>query len=276
LDHEPTTEKQDRRHVVTTGHVAEAAISEPAGQSMSIGGLASGDGFAAMSAGDGGSRARVLTHLQQTAGNGAAAVVAASDGARRLQRSESPGVDTVMLSPDVDTTYNVTEAIGPVAGSSYTVTADSLASFASAVAARDEAGRVQWDPTFDYDSEGGDAPSVTVSVACPIGLEMPSWALLEDMGPRTRAEFNRWLAALGTHEQGHIDRVHLHFDGLAERMARLSFTAAQGLFNTTKTDLQTASDAYDASTAHGISQGTTLDLSIEEDERAEDEEEGSE
>jgi hypothetical protein len=102
---------------------------------------------------------------------------------------------------------------------------------------------------------------------------MPSWAPPADTGPRTRAEFTRWLAALRTHEQGHIDRVHQHFDGLAQRLSELSFVRAQRLFNTTKANLQTASDTYDVSTTHGISQGTTLDVSIEEQERAEAEEE---
>ena len=271
MDHETTTEKRDGRQVITPGRLAEAATSERTDRPMPSGGLASGGDLAAMSVGDLGSRARVLTHLQQAAGNGAATMVAAPEGLSHGRRHASPSFDTVMRSPAAETTYNVTEEIGPVAETNYTVEADSLASFGDAVAARDEAGRVQWDPSFDYDSEGGEAPSVTVSVACPISLEMPSWALPADMGPRTRAEFTRWLGALRTHEQGHIDRVHQHFDGLAERMSQLPFTRAQGLFNTTKTNLQTASDAYDTATSHGISQGTTLDLSIEEAERAESE-----
>jgi hypothetical protein len=273
LDHETTTEKRDGRPVLPTDHMAEAATSELAGQSMSSGDLVSRGDFAAMPDGDLGSRARALTRLQQTAGNGAAAVVATSEGARRERQSALPSVDTVMRSPSAETTYNVTEEIGPVAGSDHSVEANSLASFGDAISARNEAGKVQWDPSFDYESEGGDAPSVSVSVVCPILLEMPSWALPEDMGPRTQAEFTRWLGALRTHEQGHIDRVHQHFEGLAERLSRLSFARAEQLFNTTKTNLQTASDTYDASTSHGVSQGTTLDLAIEKEERAEDERE---
>jgi hypothetical protein len=268
LDHETTTEKQGGKRTTTAARVTDSPSSELARQSMPNGGLASGGDVTAMFAGDLGSRSRVLTQLQQTAGNTAAA---ASVGVQRSPRGGSPRNDTVMRSPDADTTYNVTEEVGPVAGSDYTVEADSLAAFADAVMARDEAGRVQWDPSFAHESEGGDAPSVTVSVTCPIALEMPSWALPADMGPNTRAEFNRWLGALRTHEQGHIDRVHQHFDGLAQRLAEMSYASALGLFNTTKTNLQTASDGYDTETSHGISQGTTIGLSIEEAERAESE-----
>lgn len=273
MDHETTTEKQGGKHATTAHRVPDAATSELADQAVPYGGLASRGDIRAMSLGDLGSRTRELTRLQQTAGNAAAA---ASVGPQRSPLGTSPGRDTVMRSPAADTTYNVTEEVGPVAESNYTVEADSLAAFADAVTARDEAGRVQWDPTFAYESEGGEAPSVTVSVSCPIALEMPSWAIPADIGPNTRAEFNRWLGALRTHEQGHITRVHQHFDGLAQRLAELPYARALRLFNTTKTNLQTASDAYDTDTSHGISQGTTFDLSIEEAERAESEEEETE
>jgi hypothetical protein len=277
VDHETTTDKQAGRHSSAIGQATETAVPELAGQPLPIGGILSGRDFATMSMGDLGSRARVLTRLQQGAGNGAAALVAASIGAQRKAHGAGTA-ETVMRDPDEETVYDVTEEIGPVAPAPRPVEADSLAGFADAISAWDEAGKVQWHPNYSYASTNprGGPPTVTVSLTVGITLAMPEWTLPEDMGPRTRAEFTRWLAALRTHEQGHIDRVYEHFEGIAERMSRLPYARADRLYETTKANLKTSSDTYDDDTDHGISQGTTLDLSIEEEERAEAEEEEEE
>lgn len=272
---EPTAAHQ--RHRSGTSPETGASPSQPAFAGTPAGGIASGSDLVMMARGDLGSRAQVLERIQRDAGNGAAGMVAASARAGRVYRSpvESPAAGaTVQRSPDEETVYDVTEEIGPVSESPYTVEADSLAAFHDAISVRDEAGSVSWEPN-NWSHSGapsGDPPTVSVSVTVPITLQMPEWELPEDMGPRTRAEYRRWYAALRAHEQGHIDLVRERTQGLADRMARLSLARARSLFTTTIAGLQTASDEYDARTQHGLATGTVLDLSIEEEERGEGEE----
>lgn len=280
MERETTTDKQGARRATSAGPATQTVAPELAVGPLPAGGLTSEQDLGAMVAGDLGSRARMFGRLQQGAGNGAAGFIAASAQVHRIPTRPAAGGETVLREDEeAETVYDVTENIGPLAESSYTVTADTLAGFASVVAARSEAGSVSWQPNrFSYTPAGSsDPPTVTVTVTVPINLQMPSWQLPDDMGPRTRAEYQRWYAALRAHEQGHIDLVNTHTEGLGDRLARSgSLSAAQTLFNTVITGLQTASDEYDTTTDHGLNTGTELDLSIEEDERGESDEEEQE
>jgi predicted secreted Zn-dependent protease len=91
---------------------------------------------------------------------------------------------------------------------------------------------------------------------------VPAWAKLSQANDNVRAEWNRWSEALMTHEMGHYDLAYQYLDNFEGSLVGLPKDDAWAAFEQRKTDLQTASDAYDTSTSHGISQGTTLDTSI--------------
>ena len=64
------------------------------------------------------------------------------------------------------------------------------------------------------------------------------------------------------HEMGHYDLAYQYLDNFEGSLVGMAKDDAWTAFEQRKTDLQQASDAYDTSTSHGISQGTTLDTSI--------------
>lgn len=166
-----------------------------------------------------------------------------------------------------------TETIGPESLTTYAVAASSLADVTTAIAARPEAGRVGWATDLRYGASGRSVDAVEVTVT--IDLEMPDWTPPPTMLPRARAEWDRWYAALLAHEQGHIDLVHEHFDGLAERLLGRSPRQVDRAFRAARTALTRASAAYDRRTSHGRRQGTVMDLAIEarelEEQRRRDE-----
>ena len=65
-----------------------------------------------------------------------------------------------------------------------------------------------------------------------------------------------------THEMGHYDLAKQYLDNFEDTLVGKSQTDAWAAFDKVKQDLQQASDSYDTSTQHGITQGTTLDTNI--------------
>ncbi len=176
------------------------------------------------------------------------------------QRDEAPATDEV-VPLDTAPAPGATETIGPEVATSHPVAATSLADVATALAARPEAGHVAWSADMRFGASAGAIDAVEVSVT--IDLEMPDWTPPPTMLPRARAEWHRWYAALLAHEQGHIDLVHAHFDGLAPRIIGRSPREGDRTFRAAKGALGRASTAYDRRTSHGRRQGTIMDVSIE-------------
>jgi predicted secreted Zn-dependent protease len=238
---------------------------------------------------DAATRADALGHLQTRAGNAAVDRLLAERPFARsvrssqvtLTRSTGSGAGHVALQRDPsDVAEEVvpeepvpldagagtgaTETIGPATESGYAVTGSSLADVEAFISGLPEAGRVDWAEGMDYHQTDGIIDSVTVTVG--ITLEMPSWSPPSTMLPKARAEWTRWYAALRAHEQGHIDLVHQVFDGLAAKMLGKPAASGDRTFAAAKASLRKKSKAYDGRTSHGIRQGTTLNVSIEQKE----------
>jgi predicted secreted Zn-dependent protease len=112
---------------------------------------------------------------------------------------------------------------------------------------------LSWD---DHHNVTGADLSVDIEVL------VPAWGNLSQANDAVRAEWNRWSAALMTHEMGHHDLAYQYFDNLESTFIGMNKDAAWTEFERVKHALQTASDNYDSSTNHGVNQGTTLDTSI--------------
>lgn len=157
------------------------------------------------------------------------------------------------------------ESIGPVKESSYNVGGKTLEDVLNAINARSqaEAAQVSWTlPKPKLKEAGGKVTEASVTV--PITMEMPNWTGASGAGKNVKAEWDRVMAALRKHEDGHVALVHEHFDGLADKMLGLSRKEAEALFDKAGKDLQKASDAYDAKTKHGETQGAVIDLDVED------------
>jgi predicted secreted Zn-dependent protease len=125
----------------------------------------------------------------------------------------------------------------------------------------DEVGRCTWHPSLNL---SWDDNHIVTGGTLTVDLEVlvPAWAKRSDANDAVRAEWDRWSAALSTHESGHADLAYQYLDNFENTLVGMHDDAAWAAFEQIKADLQAASDAYDSSTNHGINQGTTLDTSI--------------
>ncbi len=125
----------------------------------------------------------------------------------------------------------------------------------------DEVGRCTWQPVLSLD---WDDNQVVTGGTLTVDIEVlvPAWAKRSEVNDAVRAEWDRWSDALTTHENGHADLAYRYLDNFADTLVGMTTDDAWAAFEQVKRDLQQASDDYDASTNHGISQGTTLDASI--------------
>jgi predicted secreted Zn-dependent protease len=132
-----------------------------------------------------------------------------------------------------------------------------LAAVASVISQEDEAGKAEWWPS--YSLTGDDPPSATVTVKTRI--TMPRWSEYDSACQAEKDEWDRFIAALEAHEQGHIDLVKQHLSGIDDQMAGQSADAAKQVWLSALGDLQAASDSYDVDSDHGRNQGTIINLS---------------
>ena len=177
------------------------------------------------------------------------------DGSGEAERLDTP------TGPSSPGTTNLL----PPKSSTYAFAGQTLEEISGEVSGRGEAGKVQWSPTMSGQLGPGNK-LVDVTVEVNLTLEMPDSAPPAGLGPKAKAEFERWYKALQAHEQGHIDLVVKHFDGLAKRMIGMKGDKAQKLLETTKAALDAESKTYDTSTGNGTKTGTIIDFGIEQKE----------
>jgi hypothetical protein len=157
-----------------------------------------------------------------------------------------------------------TEEIGPETNTSYPLTASNLNAVAPLISGPDEAGKTTWGPHMDYRSTG--AKMTSVKITAWINVEMPAWTPPPSMGPKAKAEWDRWYAALLAHEMGHVKLVHDKMDGLASQIVGMTERAGKALFENRKAELHAASRAFDGRTGGGTKTGTIIDPTIEDRE----------
>ena len=125
----------------------------------------------------------------------------------------------------------------------------------------EEVGRCTWNPVLNLswdENEKVTAADLTVNLE----VLVPVWAKRSEASDPVRAEWDRWSSALMTHEMGHHQLATQYLDNFEQTLIDKPKDEAWEAFEQVKRDLQQASDDYDDSTNHGISQGTTLDTSI--------------
>jgi len=147
----------------------------------------------------------------------------------------------------------------------YKIKAKTLSEAADAMDARDpeEWGKCKWDPQLDasFDTSTGKITKATVTVV--ITITMPKWKGAKKLSEAAKAEWDRFYQALLDHENGHVDLVHEHLEGLGESLIGKTTEEAETACAEAMADLQTASDDYDVETDHGRNEGTIIDISIE-------------
>jgi predicted secreted Zn-dependent protease len=125
----------------------------------------------------------------------------------------------------------------------------------------EEVGRCTWTPELSLDWDDNE---VVTAARLTSGIEVltPAWANRSDANDAVRAEWDRWSQALMTHEMGHVELAYQYLDNFEDSLVGKPKAEAWEAFEQVKRDLQAASNAYDDSNGHGVSQGTTLDVNI--------------
>lgn len=145
--------------------------------------------------------------------------------------------------------------------SNYSVKGATLEEVSDAISGREEAGKVDWKPSYKC-AEGDDGKLSSCTVTVPITMELPKWSPPSGASAAVKKEWERFEKCLRAHEDGHVDLVKEAFEGLAEKMLEGSKADAAKTFKQACDDLQKASDKYDADTDHGMKKGCTLDVNI--------------
>ncbi|MEH2210386.1 eCIS core domain-containing protein [Nostoc sp.] len=85
---------------------------------------------------------------------------------------------------------------------------------------------------------------------------MPVWTELDQQCEPVKKEWARFYSALDTHENGHITIDEKAFKDLHKKLLGKTTSASDKIFNDTYAQTNTDNNAYDATTKHGLTQGT--------------------
>jgi hypothetical protein len=156
--------------------------------------------------------------------------------------------------------------VGPPSPSTYTVSG-SLRDVANTVAARPEAGSVTATSARDFDvwTPGeGEEKVLAARVTVKQVLELPTWSDKSSATKNQQAEWDRFHAAITTHEAGHVSTDKTSFAGTHTTMVGQTPAKADEALNDADTKATAANKDYDTATKSGLSQGTGINPNIDE------------
>lgn len=134
-----------------------------------------------------------------------------------------------------------------------------------------EAGQTHWTPRYHVQEwDGNNIKRVQVDVY--VQVSMPHWAEYDSATPAEKAEWDRFVEALRTHEEGHIEIVRTYTENADVMMEGQDEHGAAQKWQDNLQALQQASDQYDTSNDHGRNAGTTITAPEQEAGESEQEE----
>ena len=156
--------------------------------------------------------------------------------------------------------------VGPPTNTTYSVSG-TLREVANAVGARPEAGSVTATVSAKTDTpppeEGTDkvlAARVTVAQV----MELPTWTDKSKATKNQQAEWDRFHAAITTHENGHVSTDKTSFAGAHTKMVGKPQADADAALDTVEAQATTDNKTYDTTTNSGLNQGTGINPNIDE------------
>jgi predicted secreted Zn-dependent protease len=145
----------------------------------------------------------------------------------------------------------------------YDVHGHTLAEVARQIEHLPEAGQTHWQPSYHVTRWSGNVIAA-VQVDVHVTVSMPHWAEAASAPPEQQAEWERFVGALQTHEQGHIDLVTTYLQDAVTILENVTEETAAQQWHDTLAALQAASDQYDAGNDHGRNEGTTITIADED------------
>jgi hypothetical protein len=164
----------------------------------------------------------------------------------------TPGPSWTHVGPPTNTTYDVS---------------GSLRNVANTIAARTEAGSVTATPTSDTETwapAGGDEKITAARVTVAQVEELPTWTDKSKATTNQQAEWDRFHAAITTHEAGHVSTDKTSFAGAHAAMVGQTPGEGDKKLDAVAAKAKTDNDTYDATTSHGLTQGTGINPNIDE------------
>jgi hypothetical protein len=116
-----------------------------------------------------------------------------------------------------------------------------------AAAMSDEAGSVEFD--FSVATQGEPSTSATLDVTQTMTL--PQWAERDTASQAAQRSWDRFLAALRQHENGHLTIDKQMFTGAHRRFVGIPSAQVEQKSNTLRAQVQAKQDAFDTQTDHG-------------------------
>jgi predicted secreted Zn-dependent protease len=164
-----------------------------------------------------------------------------------LQRDLAPGSGTL--------------TIHEPASDPYTVTGSTLAEVTPQLDP-EEWGRCTWNFRYTYSSTNGVA--TRVNIVLRLTIRLPQWTGTgwRNASDAAKAEWQRMLGCLRTHENGHADIARDWAPTLQQRLLNQPEADLARIWQTSLADHETAQHDYDTRTRHGQTQGVSLDTSI--------------
>ena len=122
-------------------------------------------------------------------------------------------------------------------------------------------------PSSDIETwtpDGGTEQIIAARVTVGQVVELPTWTDKSSATAKQQAEWDRFHAAITTHEGGHVSTDKTSFAGAHSRMVGKSPTDGDTALDGVEAKATTDNDAYDASTNRGLTQGTGINPNIDE------------
>lgn len=156
----------------------------------------------------------------------------------------------------------MTLVIAPTARTTYDVSAPDLSGAADIITAEPEAGRCDWQITYEWDGTNRNGTAAGLTVHLTITIRLPHWVEREQASHAERDEWDRFLAALRDHEEGHKQIARAGARALEERLRQTQASDLQTAFDEEQAKIQAQSDAYDRANDHGRKPppGTTITI----------------
>ena len=124
-------------------------------------------------------------------------------------------------------------------------------------ASGEHAAETTWNVSWRYRPDASGTCQAT-GVTTQITVSFPHWTPPIETSPALVADWDRFVAALATHEEGHAQLVQSGVANIAPAIAAGSCREADAAAGAVMAQIQQENDAYDAQTGHGASQGATF------------------
>jgi predicted secreted Zn-dependent protease len=156
--------------------------------------------------------------------------------------------------------------VGPPSNATYDVSG-SLRDVATTIAARTEAGSVTATPSSDTETwtpDGGDETIIAARVTVAQVEELPNWTDRDKATKNQQAEWDRFKAAITTHEAGHVSTDKASFAAAHSSMVGQKPGDGDKKLDAVAAKAKTDNETYDTTTKHGLTQGTGINPNIDE------------